>query len=289
MRHPSEYWIKYLISQDAHTDEQIQGMCEMANLGAINDTYLINLRMAMMKDRPILFRPRDVQCRASQLFLRKEGIHEAWYRNQHMKTAVNILISSKLRALVETFILSPLKSDQAVRKIREKLDIKLHKSAYELYRHFFWNSNLLSSTDWGDFLRSRELSHHEWLRLAVTAHGPQGIQMLLWKTGTGNLRQLTANRIFEDIRNIAYMKIKEIELRPAHMEHSQTFLNYARAAKIAQEEVANTSDAMKDVLSHFQAFRMQHSEMTTPSIGQLTGGNFSEAEDVAGASDDISY
>lgn len=289
MRHPAEYWIKFLLSRDMFSYEQIGGMCEMIELGAAQEEYIQAVHEELQSKRPVPFRPIDRKHKASQTYLRKEGIHEAWHRTYAMRQALGILGTNKVRSLVETFILSPLKPEQAVKKLKERLDYNLSVKGYDCYRHYFWNNALLSSTDWGTYIRNRQVSHREWLRLAVAARGPEGVQLLLWKTGTGGLRQMTAGKIFEDIRNIAYMKIKEIEMHPAHLDHSQTFLNYARVAKLAQEEVANNTDAMRDVLASFQAFRMRHAEVATPSVSQLTGGNVTEAEDVTGASDEIEY
>lgn len=288
MRHPAEYWIRFLITRK-HSLEEIQGMCELADLGAVSTEYLRSLEIDIHAEMPKPFRPKIYNDRASQGFLRRFGIYTMWHPNSYVREAETLLGDGPVRALLETFILSPLRADQAIRKIEEKTGRQIHPKSYEVFRHYYWNSTLLSGAEWGKYIRERKVAHKDWLRCASTARGPQGVQLVLWKTGVGALRHVDAGKIFTDIRNIAYMKIKETEFKPADSDHAKMTLNYARVAKMAQEEVTSSAEAMQDILKSFQAFKMKHSDQKIPSIQQLTDGSFTEAEDIAGVEDKLEY
>lgn len=281
--YPAKYFAKFYLSRRIHKYEAIQGMLTANNLGGIEEDDLRDLDAEMSYPTP--FRPKDIKHRASHSFLKQEGIFEAWHPGNHMKQAWKILEMSRLRHIVETLLLSPLTIDQAARSIniKAKTDQSLSigsnilPRSLELFQHYFWNKNELSGAEWGQFIRSRESAHEEWLQLAVDARGPGGVQMLLWKTGLGAARSLSTRRIFTDIRDIAYNAIQQIALSTPSRHHAEMLRNYAQVAKLGQEEIDATTNAVEDVVQAFQAFRMRHVEQQTPSIKELTGGNYSEA------------
>lgn len=290
MRHPAEFWIKYLLSKDSHSYEQIRGIMEMYSLGAIPTEYLNMLEDELESDKPTPFRPRTKRHKPSQSYLRRHGIYKAWHRDEPMKQAVELMTHAQARSLAEVFALSPVSPDQAVAKINVQVkNFYLTVPAYERFRHYFWNNQLLSAAEWGEYVQNRKDSHSEWLKLAVNANDPQGVQLLLWKTGAGAIKNIDRSRIFTDFRNIAYMKAKELEHAKASSDDSKALLNYARVARAAQEEINNSSDAVRDVLESFNAFRMKRKGIDAPSIKQLTGGEYTTAENVTAIEDKIEY
>jgi len=287
LRHPSEFYLRFLLSRQQHSYDEITAMCELADVGAPAPEYLDQIDAVVMENRPVPFRGHDLRHVASQRYLRKLGIAEAWNKNRYMKEAIALLGNSQVRSLMETFILSPLKPSQAVGKIRKSIGYDLPEQVYDLFRHYFWNDLLLNMEEWAEFIPHRRVSHQEWLRLAVTARGPKGVQLLLWKTGTGPIRHADSGKIFKHLRNVAYMKALELEFEPATKDVSTAFKNFVQAAKMSQEEVNTSEAAMTDVLDSFQAFKMKTVVSQVPSLLELTDGSFSEAEDVTGSEDKI--
>lgn len=287
LSHPATYWAKFYLTRQTHTYEQVEGLLNVNEVGGLRADELEELDQQM--DYPVPFKPRDLRHRPSQAFLRREGIYEAWHRGRDMKIALGILENRELRQVVETMILSPVKPEAAVRKINRKLNVSLTVRAYELFKHYFWNRDLMSGAEWGEFLHNRDDAHQEWLQLAVDARGPGGVQMLLWKTGMGALRQIEANRVFSDLRNVAYMCAMQIAMDRPSKDHARMLLDYAKTAKLGQDGIDASADAVSDVVQAFSAFRMRHVESKTPTIQQLTGGNFSDAETAAGDEEKLEY
>lgn len=289
--HPAEFWIKFLLSRREHTYDEVAGMCEAIDLGGLttNTSYLAVLDEALRRDMPTPFRGYDKQHNASMVFLRRQGIFDGWHKSRYMRAAMDLLGNSTPRALLETFILAPVKPDQAVRKIEAVTGIQVDIRTYDLFRHFFWNPTLLNAEEWGDFIAIRRASHKEWLRLAVTAQGPQGVQLILWKTGAGSARHIEASKMFGHLRNIAYLKALELEHEPAGKDNSIAFRNYVESATKANVEATASAGAMADILDSFKAFKMKTGGHAAQSMAQLTSGGetFSEAEDHEAAEDAI--
>jgi hypothetical protein len=285
--HPGLYWAKFYLSRRTHSYQQIAGLMTVNDLPGMDENVLRTLESEM--EFPAVYRPHVPSHGASQTFLRKEGIWEPWARTAPMKQAWSILENKKLRSVVETFLLSPVKPELAVRKICDQEDVKISVKAYDLYRHFFWNTKLMTAASWGSFLQDRRSSHDEWLQLALDARGATGVQMLLWKTGYGGMRQVEANRGFSEAQNAAFFILQQLYMQPPSKAHSEMMLNYLKVAEIAQRGIDASSAAVKDVVESFNAFRMRNIETRAPSIKQLTKGNFSPAEQVDGSEEELDY
>ena len=277
--HPSKYWIKFLLSRKKHAHEVIEGMLTALELGGADTDYIKSVDDEL--DFPDPFFPSNLKHRPSQAFLRREGIYEAWHGTKAFQEAFDILSTVELRHLVETFILSPLRSEHAVKKIKSKTGFIISVKAYELYQHYFWNKALLSGAAWGQFIIERDQAHMEWLQLAVNAKGAQGAQMILWKTGSSGRLHVESGRMFKDIRDISFMCIQQIAHRYPTPDHAKMLLDYARVCKMSQEQLDASANATEDIVQSFNSFRMRREELPKTSIQQLTGGNFSEAEDTS--------
>jgi hypothetical protein len=249
---------------------------EINDLPGFTEGDLLSLESKM--NFPGVFRPHVSSHSASQAFLRREGVWEAWARTGPMEEALAILRSSKLRQIVETLLLSPVKSEPAVRKINNEEGVSLSIKAYELFKHYFWNTNLMSGADWGVFLNTRQSTHDEWLQLALESRDASGVQLLLWKTGYGGLQQIEANKGFSEARDAAFMLLRQIFMQTPSKNHADMMLSYVRVAKLAQEGVDSSAAAVQDVVESFNAFRLRNVETKAPSVVQLTQGNYSPAE-----------
>lgn len=275
--HPAIYYAKFYLSRRSHTYDGVAQLLSIIGLGGLNADELEHIDKMMAYPNPFL--PDNLRDRPSQSFLRHEQIYDAWHPGVDMHNALSILETSKLRHLVETYILSPIKPDQAVKKINKQFpDVYLTVKAYDLFQHYFWNRESMSGVEWGKFIDDRDQANKEWLDLAVKVRGPSGVQALLWKTNSGPLRGIEANKAFTDVRNIAFMCVQQIAMQRPSKYHSEMLLNYTRAMKMAQEGIDASTDAVRDVVHAFNSFRMRHAEINTPSVQLLTGGNFSEAE-----------
>jgi hypothetical protein len=274
--HPAEYWIKFYISRRSHSASGISDLLLLHNLGGITADEITEIEQEM--DFPDPFLPKNKNHVPSKSFLKSEGIYEAWNRNVHMKQAMEILSNNPVRHLVETYLLSPMKAYQAINTIKARTDFPISLKAYELYRHYFWNTDLLSGTDWGRFIGSRSASNSEWLNLALDTRNSTGIEALLWKTGAKAVQKIEANKIFTDIRNIGYMCIQQLAMKYPNKDHAMALLNYARVVRIGQDGMDSSNDSVQDVVEAFSAFKIRYKESNMKPIDQLTGGNYSEAE-----------
>lgn len=283
--HPAKFWIKYYLSKRLHNYETIQGLMVGHGLGGVEHEDLLSIDQALVF--PQDFRPTELSHRASQLFLRREGIYHAWHRDPAMDAAIRILGTNRLRQLVETLILSILKPEQAVRKLGQVTGRALPEEVYLRYRHFFWNPTDMSGMDWGRFIQARNAAHKEWLQLAVDARGPGGVQLLLWKTGMSGMRNVEAGRIFADLRNIAYMSALQIAMQAPSVDHAKMLSLYTRSAKTSQDVLSTSAAGVKDIVESFQSFQLRLKEEPPIQMQQLTGGNLSLADDSDGSDDEF--
>jgi len=195
-----------------------------------------------------------------------------------MKAAIAILDDHTLRQHIETLILSPVRPEQAVRKLAERLKVNLTVRSYEFFRHYFWNPRLLTSTEWGRFIRERESTNQEWLQLANSTDGPEGVKLLLWKTGLGGISKIDSNQGFARAKAVAFLMLEQLYMDAPSPAHSKMFLSYLQAAKMAQEGEDESANAVQDIVQAFKSFKLRTQIVKTKTVKQLTEGNFSPPE-----------
>lgn len=290
IRHPAKFWVKYLLALRAYSADQIKAMLLFRDLPGleVEDIQAIQEEMAF----PVLLQVRNKQHAASVNFVRREQIVAACHDTQEWRLALTVLEDGRLRQNVETLILSPIRAEFVVRKLQQKLGChQLTAEAFECYQHYFWNRSSLTGPEWGALALRRKELNAEWARLALDVRGPSGVELLLWHMGLADLQRQNASARFNRSRDAAFMFLGRIEHDLPSRDHSQMFLNYAKAAALMQRAADEVEQEDTDMVSAYRAFHLKVEQIDNPSILELTEGNFSPAEGLSagGGSEEMDY
>lgn len=286
--HPAIFWAKFYLSRRTHSYAGVMELLKLVGLPGLAAEDLEHIDKGMIY--PVPFLPKNIRHAESQKFLRTEGIVDAWHQDKAMRRAVEILGTKKFRGALETIVLSPLRRDRVLRKMKEIFpEERLDERVLDLFCHYFWNSDFMGALEWGEFFEIRQSIYTQWHQLALDSRSPGGLQTLLWKMGAGGTRGPDTNKAFTDARNVAYYSIMQIAAQTPSEAHSRMLLNYARAMKVSQEGMDSSTDAQRDTAQAFSLFRLRHNETPSPSIQQLTEGNFSESTTDQSVEEDITY
>jgi hypothetical protein len=280
-RSPSEYFIKFLLSQQEHETGQILRVLEDFGLDGLNVAYIKQLESGM-KPFPDPWDPTEKDG-PTKHYLKKHGIHDLWFPHQHVKEAYTILSSPQLRADVQQLLLSPLRVEEVTKRINKHHDIKLTVEGIEAFRHYFWNKSLLSMGEWVEYLEERPLASESITMLRIS---PDVAQSLVpWIAGmSGPPANLNTGTVARRMRDIAFLKVLEIERSPATLAHSKMMKNYADVIRGMEAEMRQSEVALRDVLKAFEKFRLRKDESTTPSIEEVAGPNYSHSGEGTGGS-----
>lgn len=279
-RSPSEHFIKYLLSKRQFDSGAILRMMEDFGLDAISERYIDKIQ-ASMEPFPDPWKPADRRHKPSQDFLKKHGIKDLWFPNPAAQEAYAILSNKQIRAEVEALLLSPIKVEEIAAKLEKVHKIQLSAEGIAAFGHYFWKKSLLSPHEWVNFLDGRGDSYDKIT--AMRALPDTAAMMVPWVTGlAGPPPALNTGTVARRVRDVAFMKVLEIERQPATLAHSKMMLNYEKVIQAAEAEMRQSDVALKDVLAAFEKFRLRNDDKTVPSIEDVAGANYSKSGEGTG-------
>ena len=271
VRSPSEYFIKYLVSQNKHDENTILRVLEDFGLDGISSHYVKKVRRLM---EPIPDVAETLDDPETQEWLRREGILDLWFPRDFVQEAYSILGKPDVRSQLERLLLSPLHVEEVVRRINGHFKIKLTPDGVLSFKHYFWDKSLLTMEEWVDYLDGRGDSEVKCTVLMASKDMAQVV--VPWVTGlAGPPPNLNSGTVARRTRDVAFLKILEIERQPATLAHSKMLKNYADTIKIMEGEMRQSDMALKDVLRAFEKFRLRKDVPAVPSIADVAGPNYS--------------
>ena len=283
-RSPSENFILFLLSQRTHDTNTILRLLEDFSLDGISSHYIDKLR-ERMGEFPEPWEPeaKEGPCRD---FLKKHGIRDLWLPSMHVKEAYEILGNPQLRADVEQLLLSPLRIEETTARVNKHHEIHLSIEGIQAFGYYFWNKKLLPMHEWVEYM---DLRPHSSNSVAVLRVSPDVAQALIpWVLGfSGPPTTLNTGTVARRMRDIAFLKVLEVERQPATLAHSKMMKNYMDVIKDAEAEMRQSDVALKDVLQAFEKFRLRKDDVVTPSIEQVAGPNYSKSGAGTGRSSDL--
>jgi len=209
-------------------------------------------------------------------YLRKQNIYELWFPTPAVNEAFKILGDPRLRENTEQLILSSLRFEEIVAKLNKYHVTTLTVEGVSAFQHYFWNRRLLSMTEWVEFMDHKPGSY---ARITTIIASPDVQDMVVpWLSGmTGPPSSINTGVVARRMRDVAFLKVLEIEKQPASIIHSKMMKNYMDVITAAENEMRQSDVALKEVLQAFEKFRMKKTVGKIPSIEMLAGVNYSHS------------
>jgi hypothetical protein len=270
MRHPAEYFIKFILLQDRQfTDAQVLKTIKDWGFLEPEDSYFGFLRQEL-RDTPPNFDPRNRLHRPSMQYLREKKVYEMFVRGSAIEEAFDTLSDPTKRMVVEQIILARLDLKAAAHKVNAKYNWHLTENGLEMFRHYFWNIKLLTFDQWGRYLYDRSAMYDRYMALLQAP--PQLAYFHL------RLDQVMESKaMIKRAQEIAYYTLEEVNQVPGVREAKIKAIGTLTKSINECHASLSTSDmALNSVLDEFKKFRMQHPEPAPPAIHELApGGNYS--------------
>ena len=154
-RSPAENYYKYLVVHpDTYDNVFIRATANELGLDYLGDWYIQWLRDRMRPPTP--FYPEDEGHLRSQKFLIKEGLAKAFNPTPAMNRAIKVLSKPRWRELVETLLISHAPLEVVAHGLRSRFGVtQADEETVRLYRHFFWDVDLLDSAEMRALLEMR--------------------------------------------------------------------------------------------------------------------------------------
>jgi hypothetical protein len=290
-RAPAENYFKYLVVHPAcYENKYIEDVARELGLDFLGPWYVQWLRERMRPPRP--FYPEDERHTKSQRFLIVEQLEEAFHPSQSMNTAHQILCRPRWREVVETLLLTKAPYPIIVQALKKRHKANANEKAIRLYKHFFWNVDLLDSVEMRALL---DMRHHGVLESdtanvqvqygsirrmrhtdprVVAARLPASpLSAVLSQMELGALpKKVDLSQVLHRTLEVAALRAFEAVSAggPNGVHMGQGFMLIADIANRLKSSVVNPEDRLREDL---QKISIATTPRQVPSVQQLTAGN----------------
>lgn len=211
--------------------------------------YVEEVFRQIQADLPRNYSPRDRSHKPTVRFLKKHKIRGMWLSRESTKKAMALFMNGPLREMTEAMLLTSMGSEEIAQSISFLGAVHVSDKAIREYKHYFWNTDLLSYEDWAYYLSTPSIKAAQ-LTALKSPRNPDGVTLTLYKMGImpQNMDKLS---ILKSIRDISYMNFLEANGFPQGMKKSTMLLNYGTLVKSSQDKLDEYEAGEQDVINEF--------------------------------------
>lgn len=248
---PSEYYVKYLCSQPGTVVAQVQKLLAESGIGSFlpSSSYVEDIWKKIQNNLPINYNPRDPTHKPTQDFLKAHGIRGMWHPTHAVREATDLFSNGPVRQIIESLMLTGLDDSRIALVLTSTANVGVTPNAIAEYRHFFWNTQLLSYQEWTEYLTKPSV---EPVRLAAlrAPRNMDGVKLTLYKLNIMP-KALDKRDVFSSIRDIGFMNFLEANGFPQGFRKAEMLSNYAGLIKGAQQQLDEYDAGEQDVIHDF--------------------------------------
>ena len=259
MKHPNEYWLKYLLLFSGMRLEQIAETALMYEFPEPDVEYLGELRETLEETKPSPFRLSSAPVKT---WLRRQRVMSLARDESNAVLARDYLGQPKVRRMLNAMLLSGTEPEEIAAYITQLTGRKTAKKTVDLYRHYFWNTKLLSLKQWREYLQER----HDGKMFTSCLH--QGTEHALWKLG--HRVELPQEDVLRGVFHEASMRFFEMSQAPNTRDTALTAKLWAESIFKATEELNRSGDAVKQVITELKDMAIRLGRRDISSIEALS-------------------
>ena len=266
MKHPNEYWLKYMLM---FSDLSLEQICEAAVLYEMPEPdtdYLLVIREQLERTKPSPFRLDFAETRK---WVRRQRFMSLAKEDKYPVQARDLLGNTKVRPVLEALLIADTPLDSVALYIKDITGQAVTKRVIKMYSHYFWNRELLSTSQWFDYLR-----HHDNGRLLKSCYS-RGEAFALWKLG--HKVELSQKEVIRDLFHESSMRFFETAEMPNGKETAMTAKLWAENIFKATEELNKTGDAVSQVIDGLRDIAIKLGKRDISSVQDL--GDIGEGEE----------
>ena len=235
MRHPSELFIISLLV-DGRSTEDVKGLLEEYGLPKLlenQDVYLAQLRMRVQDAKPKSFSGGSPEDREYLKLLSVDGL----YHPDTLVTSATALNSHPaIQKEVMLALLGRVDLTDLARHIGDKYDYDIDMQTLRVYRHYYFNPDLVSYGDWALFFDETNNEDDVSLMSSCLNGGP-----IVAAHRIGLERNTTIKDAVNEVVQSLYVTLHEIKNWPASPAKIK-MLSDTMGALARAHNVVNTSD-----------------------------------------------
>jgi len=298
IKHPSRYFIQYLVSRRSEDPTSILATLEDLGLPVPKAIYedateegvppklapgterhALALSISRFADSvryPVGYNPaRQRNHTPTRTLLRTLRVLDLWTFNSYVALAHGILLGDPhMRRMLEVMLLGPLRHDGIAEHLRERFDMTLEEmnpTVVRYYAHYFWNYDTLNKAEWQHLLHEHiDLDTADLQRALLAPRTSVGAAMVLHIADNGSLDSLREAVMYRSIRDSAYQGIMAVmnTFKPG-VSQAQAMMFYMTAMGGAQEQLDLRQGGSAELLEELRRIEAQYDPTKVTTIHDL--------------------
>lgn len=265
--HPAYFFIKYLLVALPDSSEDIINDNLRLNGMASVDPYVLEMAREEVKAVPETFEPWHKKHKETNKWLHKQKIDTIVYQDDYIRKIDELIIARpRDREVLERLILAGLGPKEICFRL-SKLSIYIPDLTISAYRHYFWNTDIMSMSQWASYFQSDDSD-----RISVTKNlysislnaGPEAALIRL-----GLKSQLDSKKIMQNVQSELYASFLETKTLPLSPTKVSMLTDLARGLAKIDERVQAGDSALLDTLKKFEKFKILTPQDNMKKIGDL--------------------
>lgn len=306
LRSPAEFYIKALVcNPERYSSDDIKQRLLDEGLDFISEGYIDRLRAKLKPLLPKVFQPTNSSHLPSYRFIIREKINRIFLPDSAMKNARELLDAPRAKEFVESMLLVQVPLSAIASFVEKHRRVRCTVEALECYKHYFWNVELLDSTQMRVLLRMRvdtaathvpefdgkakvlSAAYHKDPRTVAAnlPYTPTTAMLAQMRLGVKPSRAEIALRMME-ARDVAWARAIEAAFTDGPND-SEKFMNYVNGGRILEELLQMVAKPEEQLRKQLSAIALRTEVTAVPSIHALSAGQHTvEIAPVRDKSDD---
>ena len=268
MRHPSEYYIRYLLAE-AWGDEDNPIDLESINLTlkSYGLPRMTEPQFEFLRGNfgvPDSFRFNNKNHDASVEFMKKERLYSIWTAtNGDMTRVLKEMLGVSFQHTVHLLLMGDVPSNIIAKKVSRKfrLHASLTPGMIDHYRHYFWRVHNLSESEWAEFLGAERYFD----QFMASLYG--GDQQALFRAGF-NPRYDYKQGLRDTHRQIVF-RIQYLGFQPDDKRTISLLIKMSREQRALYNILYGEGGGFEEQIQEIRRFLMQHQKPAVKALQDL--------------------
>lgn len=159
--HPAHYYIKFMLITEGENEENVDTVNQTLkafNLPKVEESDYERIRASLRFPKTLAIGNR--KHRPTIRFMRQEQVYSMWMMGEAEKGALELLRYPLVKETAQLLLMGRMQSDEVVQWVDKKFLTKYDSKAIDSFRHYFWNSQLVSLEEWGFLLWGHPMRDH---------------------------------------------------------------------------------------------------------------------------------
>lgn len=258
MKQPNEYWLKYMLLFSGMNLEQISEIASLYNFPAPSVTYLRALRDKLNESKPSPFR---ITSSSTRSWARGQRLLSMATDEPSATKARDLLGNNICRPVIEALLISGMGTKEVSEYTGAITGVKVSKRCVGMYRHYFWNRDLLSVSEWYSFLD--DYPRGDLLKGCFD----QGPDYALWKLGYRV--EISKDEVIRGLLHESTMRYFETSREENSKDTAMMAKLWSEQVFKSVEMMDRTGDAVKQVLTELKDLAIKLGRREISSIQDL--------------------